>query len=206
MGSIWNVIGIIAWIILIGWFVFIVQNVRKRHLKMIVVDKKKFSWSGAIIDIAEIAVLLAGFIFMVTVTFFNRVDVNDSQRVEISYSYKPLVVQTNGYTGYFVQKKAFDKASFDEYTFWQTNAKYKVSSKNAVVIDDEKDLKTTINNYPWDKKALLKANKDNQGAFVAKMKGTYKNNFLNGLGMHAGKKANEYWVIKIPASNFVKEK
>ena len=32
----WNILGILAWLILVLYLIFIVQNIRKRHLMMIV--------------------------------------------------------------------------------------------------------------------------------------------------------------------------
>ena len=40
----WNILGILAWLILVLYLIFIVQNIRKRHLIMIVKDRKRFEW------------------------------------------------------------------------------------------------------------------------------------------------------------------
>ena len=38
----WNILGILVWLILVLYLIFIVQNIRKRHLIMIFKDLKKF--------------------------------------------------------------------------------------------------------------------------------------------------------------------
>ncbi|MGR3742454.1 LVIS_2131 family protein [Companilactobacillus sp. DQM5] len=202
----WNLVGIAAWIILIIWFVFTIHDIRRRHLKMIVVEKKKFSILGTTIDFVEVLILIVGFGFMNSTTFLNHANINDNSKVSITYKYEPLVIQTNGDIGFYVKKETNEKTSTDEYTYWEKSAKYKVSSKNAFIVSETKNLKNTIDNYPWNKEALIKADKENQGAFVAKITSRYKNTFINGLGMHAGKKADEFRIIKVPAENFVIEK
>ncbi|GKQ42444.1 hypothetical protein RD055328_03670 [Companilactobacillus sp. RD055328] len=207
MGSSWNFVGIIAWIILIGWFIFIIHDIRRRHLKMIVVDKKRFSFLGTIVDILEIIVLVAGFFFMSSVTFFNHVNVNDDKQVSISYEYEPLVIQTSGSIGHYVEKENNGKTSTDKYTYWVANAKYTITSRNASVIDDSSRLDdSAIANYPWNKKELLKNDKNYQEAFVVTLNAKYKNNFMNGLGLHAGRHATDYTLIKIPSANFMIDK
>lgn len=207
MNSGWNIVGIIAWVILVGLFVFVIHDIRRRHLKMIVVDKKKFSYIGTVIDVIEILVLIIGFFAMSSVTFFNRVDINDRKNVEVSYKYEPLVIQTSGMAGYYVVKTNNGSTATDKYTFWETNSKYSVTSRSASIVDSSKKLDdSTIANLKWDKDELQKNDKKYQNAFVVTMKVKYKNNFINGLGLHSGGPASEYRLIKVPNENFILNK
>lgn len=65
----WNILGILAWLILVLYLIFIVQNIRKRHLMMIVKDRKRFEWKTTLLDILEVLVLLCGAIYMFSITF-----------------------------------------------------------------------------------------------------------------------------------------
>lgn len=206
MGSTWNVVGIIAWILVILWLIFIINDIRRRHLKMIVVEKKKFSLSGSILDGIEIIVLLAAFSAMAYTNVFRHVDEQNTKQVVVSYDYEPLVIQTNGDLGYYVVKEPGKKSGTEKFIFWVKDAKYKVNSRESIIIDSSDRLNTRVANHLWNEKKLKKADKDNQSAFVATMTSKYKNTFLNGLGMHAGKTKEQFRLIKVPDSNFINVK
>ena len=61
----WNIIGILIWVAIILYLVFIVQNIRQRRIKMIIKQHKRFSWPNMALNIVEIVVLLlaAGWMF-----------------------------------------------------------------------------------------------------------------------------------------------
>jgi hypothetical protein len=40
----WNIIGILIWVAIILYLVFIVQNIRQRRIKMIIKQHKRFTW------------------------------------------------------------------------------------------------------------------------------------------------------------------
>ena len=62
----WNIIGILIWVAIILYLVFIVQNIRQRRIKMIIKQHKRFSWPNMALNIVEIVVLLlaAGWMFL----------------------------------------------------------------------------------------------------------------------------------------------
>lgn len=206
MGSTWNAVGIVAWILVIVWLIFIINDIRRRHLKMIVVEKKKFSLVGSILDGLEILVLLVAFLAMIYTSTFRHVEDDNNKQIQISYDYEPLVMQTNGDLGYYVVKYPGKESGTENYVFWVKNAKYKVDSRESVIIDSSNRLNTQVANHVWKKGKLKKADKENQGAFVATMHTKYKNTFLNGLGMHAGKNKESFRMIKVPDSNFINTK
>ena len=103
--SAWNFIGILAWLIVLAWLIFTILNTRKRHLKMIIKDHKKFTWRNLCLDIVEVVVSLAMAIFMVQTTFLRVPNLKDSSQVKLSYQYKPLVLKTDGAQGYTLKCK-----------------------------------------------------------------------------------------------------
>ena len=40
----WNLLGILIWVIIILYLVFIIQDIRKRRIKMIIKSHKRFTW------------------------------------------------------------------------------------------------------------------------------------------------------------------
>ena len=54
----WNIIGILIWVAIILYLVFIVQNIRQRRIKMIIKQHKRFTWPNFLINVVEVVVLL----------------------------------------------------------------------------------------------------------------------------------------------------
>ena len=75
----WNILGILVWLILVLYLIFIVQNIRKRHLIMIVKDRKRFEWKTTLLDILEVLVLLCGAIYMFRIILFYNTDLENKQ-------------------------------------------------------------------------------------------------------------------------------
>lgn len=46
----WNIIGILIWVAIILYLVFIIQNIRKRRIKMIIKQHKRFSWPNFLLN------------------------------------------------------------------------------------------------------------------------------------------------------------
>ena len=71
----WNVLGVALWVGAIVYLVFIVQNIRRRRLKMIIQRQHKFEWGNFLISllIASTPLVLAG----IGVYFLVRIPVPD---------------------------------------------------------------------------------------------------------------------------------
>ena len=68
----WNIIGILIWVAIILYLVFIVQNIRQRRIKMIIKQHKRFSWPNMALNIVEIVVLLLAAGWMFNQTFMDN--------------------------------------------------------------------------------------------------------------------------------------
>ncbi|MFD1670491.1 LVIS_2131 family protein [Agrilactobacillus yilanensis] len=202
--SSWNIIGIVAWVIVLVWVIFIVMNIRKRHLKMIIKDHKRFTWQNLILDIVEVAVFVVITLGMTYVTFFRLPDLKDNNEVKITYNYKPLVLQTNGVQGYFVKvQNGNGKRPIQYYTYWTQGARYEISSKHAGIVTASDPLATPGGSLPWPKAKVKKVDQEMQHAFVAHLSAKYQPNFLNGLGLRVGHHAYSYFLIRVPSDTFV---
>ena len=82
----WNLIGLLAWVILIAYLIFIVWHIRQRHIKAIVKSGKQVRGSVVLIDIAEVLVFAIAAIGMVWVSWLRPIDYRDSRAVAISHS------------------------------------------------------------------------------------------------------------------------
>ncbi|MCD2256813.1 hypothetical protein FHQ08_08760 [Lactobacillus sp. CC-MHH1034] len=202
--SAWNFIGITAWLIVLAWLIFIIINIRQRHLRMIIKERQRFSAKHLILDIVEIFVFFILFIGMMYVTFFRTPNLKATDEVKLTYSYKPLVLQTNGSQGYFVKvQNGGTKRSTQYYTYWVKGARYEVSSNYATITSTSKPLTVNNTGIPWPKVQLNRIDEQMQQAFVARAKGTYQPNFMNGLGLHVGHTAVDYFLIRVPADTFI---
>ncbi|AXX65151.1 MAG: hypothetical protein J6584_05755 [Lactobacillus sp.] len=198
----WNLLGLAVWLIIIVAIVAVIFNIRKRHLKMIVVHKKRHSLSNSLLDIIEVGAILLAIGTMFYLTFLNKVSVKDTQRVYLTYEVKPLVMQTKDAQGFYVQaKEAQGKNIMQYYTYWVKGARFTVPGNNASISDGHQPISLNAKNYPWPH--TEKYDKKYQYAYVMTMIARYKNNVTNGLGLHAGNVATDYSLIRVPSSTFV---
>ncbi|MBA1433990.1 LVIS_2131 family protein [Bombilactobacillus bombi] len=198
----WNILGLAVWLLIIVAIVLVIINVRSRHLKMIVVQKKHRSLSNSLLDVLEIGAILLAIGGMFYLTFFNKVSIKDTNRIYLSYEVKPLVMQTKAAQGFYVQaKQAQSKNVIQYYTYWVNGAKIKVPGNNASISDGHQPISLNAKNYPWPN--AEKYDKKYQYAYVMTMVARYKNNAINGLCLHAGAVATDYYLIRVPSSTFV---
>ncbi|MDR4932737.1 LVIS_2131 family protein [Companilactobacillus paralimentarius] len=203
--SSWNFVGIIAWIIVIALLIFVVFNIRNRHLKILVQQKKKITGVTILTDLLEIVVVILAVSGMLYTSLFTKVDLNDKDNIVVSYKYNPMIVQTtNDGQGYYVKinKQEFS-SSTDVYQYWLNNSKYTVSSQNATVSDATLPFTVSGLRLNWPVKKIKKLDSKYQDAYVITMQAKYKNNFRNGLGLKANRFAMEYRVLRVPASSFI---
>lgn len=105
----WNILGILAWLILVLYLIFIVQNIRKRHLIMIVKDRKRFEWKTTLLDILEVLVFLCGAIYMFSITLFYNPDLENKQVLSSKIEYQPLILTAGNKRSYYVTAKSDNK-------------------------------------------------------------------------------------------------
>ncbi|WP_261806326.1 LVIS_2131 family protein [Lapidilactobacillus luobeiensis] len=202
----WNLIGIGAWLLLMVYLVIIIQNIRHRHIRMIVMNKKTFSWKVLSKDLLLVVVFLAGFVFMTYQTLFSRVEVTAQDRVEVKYTTEPLVLQTSGDTGYMVTvARGEGREAIQTYTYWTEGHRNQVKSIHASIATGSKPIPIGAKVYHFPNKMIKKADKQYNQAFAARVEATYKPGFWNGLGMKVGHNALEYTMIRVPSSTFVSE-
>ncbi len=203
----WNLIGIAAWVLLLIYLVFICMNIRTRHLKMIVVRGKRRSKRTLLVDLLEVVIFFAAAYGLFYVAWLQPVDYNNAAQVTVTHEYEPLVLQTDEDQSYYVVVQAVSsKTPVRHFTYWANGSKVQVSSHNAVLNSDNTTLPVRAAAYPWSKKKLKKLEVNTDHAYAATVNATYKNTFLNGLGMHAGKDADSFTIIRIPNEQLINVK
>ncbi|MBD5430768.1 LVIS_2131 family protein [Lactobacillus sp.] len=203
----WNVLGIVAWLLIVLYLVFIIQNIRSRHLVMIVRDRKRFDWKTILVDVLEIALLILAGGYMLFLTFFNNPSLDDKKVISSEIDYQPLILTTGNKRSYYVTAESNNTtSSVQTYKFYSNGNSYLVSSNNATVSDSKDPMSVEASAIPFSKKELLKADAHYQNAYVATYTATYKRTWFNGLGLHSGRQAAKYYLIRVPDRTFVKEK
>lgn len=198
----WNFLGLIVWIMIVVAIILTVINIRHRHLKMIIVQKKHHSAVNAVIDVFEVGLILIISCLMFYLTFLNKVDLKNPQQIRLTYEVHPLVMQTQKAQGFYVQaKQAPSKNTMQYYTYWVKGAKVSVPGNNASISDGRQPIGLNAKNYPWPDTA--KYDQHYQYAYVLTMVVHYRNTWRNGLGFHAGAIATDYSIIRVPSSTFV---
>ena len=202
----WNILGILAWLILVLYLIFIVQNIRKRHLMMIVKDRKRFEWKTTLLDILEVLVLRCGAIYMFSITLFYNPDLENKQVLSSKIEYQPLILTAGNKRSYYVTARSDNKkAPVQTYTFYSNGNRVTVKSNYATISDGKNPMSVQAAAIPYSAKQLVQADGRYQSAYVATYTATYKKNWYNGLRMHAGKTAARYYLIRVPDRTFVRE-
>ncbi|WP_241685274.1 LVIS_2131 family protein [Companilactobacillus metriopterae] len=201
----WNLIGIFAWLIVLALLIFVVLNIRGRHLRQLVYRQKKISAGILAIDFAEMIALIAVVVGMLYVSFFTKVDTKSSSNYAITYKYEPLRVETDATgKGYYVKIDGDKSSNIDVYKYRVEDSNYSVSSQYATLSDATMPLNVPRVAMKWNKKDISKYDNKYTRAYVITGQARYKKNFINGLGMNAGKLASEYRVIRVPDRSFIK--
>ncbi|GFP09363.1 LVIS_2131 family protein [Lactobacillus helveticus] len=202
----WNIIGILIWVAIILYLVFIIQNIRSRRIKMIIKQHKHFSWPNFILTVVEVVVLLVAAGWMFNQTFMDNPDLEDASRITSSVKYEPLIMKTGvGNSSYVTINSAKKRYSSQSYTFYKAGSKITASSDYASIAYGDTALDVNAEKIPYVKKTLKKMDKKYQRAYVAIYTATYKKNWQNGIGMHAGHLATRYYLIRVPDQSFIKQ-
>lgn len=202
----WNLLGILLWVIVILYLVFIIQNIRKRRITMIINQHKRFTWPNFILDIVEVLVLLLAAGYMFSRTFLDNPDLEDSNKITSSIQYQPLVMKTGvGNSSYVTIDSRKRKIGTQTYTYYRAGNKVTVSSNAATVVYGDKAMDISAEKIPYKENELKQMDKKYQRAYVAVYTARYKKNWQNGIGMHAGHIATRYYLIRIPDPSFIKQ-
>lgn len=200
----WNVLGVALWVGAIVYLVFIVQNIRHRRLKMIIQRQHKFEWGNFLISLLEVAsfCLLVG--WLLAVSLFDDPNLTDTSRITSSVTYKPLVLQPSASQSYYVQVKSTKNRDLSQlYIFYLAGKKYTVPSHLATVSYSKDPINVTASALPFSAKELKKEDSRYQQAYVAIYTAEYKNTAANGIGLHAGREAKHFYLIRVPDSSFI---
>ncbi|NLR09727.1 MULTISPECIES: LVIS_2131 family protein [Lactobacillaceae] len=205
MKSAWNLVGMGLWLIVLVTLVWMVHDMRVRRIRLIVKEHRSFSWRNLTISTIELVVWLLFFGGMSYTTFFQNVN-QLGARVDQTTRYEPLVINTGSTSGsaYYVEVDNSDgKKPVQRYTYLTEGEKYQVSSNDATVSDGKKPINLPASAYKWDEKKVTKYDQRHQKAWVGVIETTYKKSFVNGIGLHAGRLADRFTLIRIPDHSFM---
>lgn len=206
MKSTWNLIGMALWLIVIIYGVWMFHDMRMRRIRLIIKTKKGFSWHNFWISCGELAIFLVAFGAMSKVTFFQNVNELSNKKVDTAYSYQPLVLDSDGDQSYYVQvKNSGEKRPIQHYSYLVNGERYHVDSFSATLVTGKKNTNVQASAYKWNQKKLDYMDTRYQRAWVATVTTTYKKNFINGIGLHAGRQANRFELIRIPDNSFIQK-
>ncbi|UQS84410.1 LVIS_2131 family protein [Apilactobacillus apisilvae] len=202
MESAWNIVGVIFWIALFIYAIFIVHNIGVRRSRIILNNNYSFSWNHFIKTILQLLILLLGVGFLIFQTFKSNIDAKD---VLIKREYNPLILDTNGKESYYVSVSKQNSPKLNQsYSYLSRDKHIQVSSDNSsILVGSNNVINIPSFVFDWQKQNVNRLDKLYQKAWVVKVKTTYKNNFINGIGLHAGRQANQYTLIRIPDSSFI---
>lgn len=202
----WNILGILAWLVIVLYLVFIIQNIRKRHIMMIVKDRKRFKWSTTLLDALEVIIFLGAVISMSFLTFFSHPDLQNKSLIDSKVEYESLILSTGKKGSYYVTATSSNNtAPRQSYRWYSNGTKMTVNSNYASISDGANPLSVAASAIPYSEKELKKADSHYQNAYVAVYTATYKRTWYNGLGLHAGRTATQYYLIRVPDQTFVRQ-
>ncbi|PWF99827.1 LVIS_2131 family protein [Levilactobacillus bambusae] len=206
MKSAWNLVGMALWLILLIYLIWMIHNMRVRRLKLIVQERKSFSWRNLGISTVELIVFLVAAYGMGKTTFFqNPHDLNASQ-VTVTTTYHPLVVNTtsSGASYYVSVKNTTGSSPVQFYSYYTDGERYRIASPNATISSGKNAINISASRYQWDDKKVKENDKRHQRAWVGTVDTTYKKTWQNGIGLHAGRLADRFTLIRVPDKSFVR--
>ncbi|CAM3150561.1 hypothetical protein SAMN04487792_0523 [Lactobacillus bombicola] len=203
----WNLLGVLLWVIIILYLFFVVQNIRKRHITMIIKKHQQFSWLNLAIDFLEVAILLVGTLWLFGRTVLDNPDLEDTSKIAATVIYEPLIMNTgSGNSSYVVIDSKKKRIGTQTYTYYRNGRQAKVSSDFATVVYGKSPLDINAAKIPYSEQELRKMDQKFQHAYVAIYTAKYKKDWQNGIGLHAGHVATRYYLIRIPDASFIKQK
>lgn len=203
----WNALGIIIWVIIIIYLLFIIQNIRNRHLLMIIKDHKRFEWKTFLLDLIEVVVLLVAGGLMIMNMFFDNLRLDDKSTLTAKVEYRPLILTPSNTNSYYVTDiTSKQKVPVQTYQFYIPGKKITLNSNNASISYGINPQDIASERIPYTEKELKEMDSKYQKAYVAIYTARYKDTWKNGLALHANKVATQYYLIRIPDRSFIKQK
>lgn len=207
MKSVWNLFGIGIWIFLLIYLVCMVNNMHIRRVRFLVSDKKSYLNRYLVISIIELVIFLLSVFAMGYATFFQDVRSLNQSRVTVAYKYKPLVLET----GKDIRNKSYyvrvttgnGRIPIQNFMYYTDGEKNKVTNNVATVSDGLDPVNVDASAYKWENSKLKTMDRKYQKAWVGVIETTYKQNLLNGIGLHSGRLANRFTLIRIPDHSFM---
>lgn len=204
MKSAWNIVGLLLWIILLAYAIFIIYNIAVRRSRLIINGHYDFSLSHLVKTTIQIVILFIGVGFMSFESFHTNVSA-DGENFNIKRDYQPLILDTNGNSSYYVKVKSESNPSLNQsYSYLVNGRRLSVSSsQSSVLVGTNNEINVQKSAVRWNDRQANKLDQRYQKAWVAKVTATYKDNLLNGIGMRAGRQYTSYTLIRIPDSSFI---
>jgi hypothetical protein len=204
----WNWLGWLLWIAAIAFLCYVIHYIRVKQLMLIAKTGKRYSGNLVVRYVVMLVIALAWLCGMCYLSFFRSVDYHSTQEVTTSTKYQALQLgQVKGDYYYVkVNRSNSGKRPVVSYTYWTTGNKNMTNSNYGSIADSNHYLSTEAAAYPWNRQKLAKEDSRTNHAFVAVMSIRYKNNVLNGMGCRVNHMAEQYTLIRVPASNLVYQK
>ncbi len=202
----WNMLGVLLWVMLILYLIFVVQNIRQRRIRLLIKQQRRFSWGNLGIDVIELVVLVMAFGSLINAAWLDNPNLEDRGRIFAKVTYRPLIVTTDkdsGQSNYVAVSAQKTKHGSQTYTVYVAGKRLSLPSTMASIADDVKPLAVDAQHIPYDKTALVKMDHHFQKAYLAEYRAWYRENWQNGLGLHAGQLAMHYYLVRVPDQSFV---
>jgi len=196
------------WLLVLVALIWMTHDMRVRRLQLIVKEGRSFSWRNLTISTIEMVVWLLVFGGMSYTTFFQNVN-QLGDRITQTTRYDPLVLNTgtgNGASYYVEVDNGKGEKPIQQYTYLTEGERYQVNSTVATVSAGKQPINLPASAYKWNTKQVAKYDQRHQRAWVGVIETTYKKNFVNGIGLHAGRLANRFTLIRIPDHSFMIQK
>lgn len=198
----------VLWLLVLITLIWMTHDMRVRRIHLIVKEGRSFSWRNFTISTVELVAWLLFFGGMSYTTFFQNVN-QLGNRVSQTTRYEPLVLNTgtgNGSSYYVAVTNNSGKKPIQQYTYLTEGEKYQVDSTVATVSAGKNPINLPASAYHWDKQRVARYDQRHQKAWVGVIETTYKKSFVNGIGLHAGRLANRFTLIRIPDHSFMVQK
>ncbi|KRK95650.1 LVIS_2131 family protein [Levilactobacillus acidifarinae] len=208
MKSTWNLVGMVLWLLVLITLIWMTHDMRVRRIHLIVKEGRSFSWRNFTISTVELVAWLLFFGGMSYTTFFQNVN-QLGNRVSQTTRYEPLVLNTgtgSGSSYYVAVTNNSGQKPIQQYTYLTEGEQYRVDSTAATVATGKNPINLPASAYHWDKQRVARYDQRHQKAWVGVIETTYKKSFVNGIGLHAGRLANRFTLIRIPDHSFMVQK
>ncbi|WP_295728854.1 LVIS_2131 family protein [uncultured Limosilactobacillus sp.] len=201
----WNWLGWLLWLGAVVFICYVIHDIRVHQLMLIAKTGKRYAGNLVIRYVVLLAIAIAWLWGMSYLSFFRPVNYHNGQEVTIKTKYQTLQLGQvkNDYYYVKVNRSRSGKHPVVSYTYWTTGNKNMTNSRFGSIADSNHYLSTEAAAYPWNQQALAKEDSRTNHAFAAVMTIRYKNNLLNGLGCRVNHVAEQYTLIRVPASNLI---